>query len=249
MENKKNSKKKPSKNKTVKKTVKKKDINKSTINKKFEEEDFKFLTNNKLVYGNDNKELLELLHNVWECVQRSNTDVNRFNISIIMLFSTIAEMFLLAKDRTTRLKQKKELYSSRIKDYTEDIEDYQSKIDSINLQIREIKEQASKSKSGELTHMQKAKIHSLDASIKDVRINIRGKYARIRSAKASMQLIMYEVNEAGQVYNDVTTHLLSKNERIIKLLKEFGLAPSLAPISSSGTLKSAGKVVSLLGEF
>lgn len=199
----------------------------SAIDKAFKDKDFKFLAGNSLVYENNNEELIILLENMWSSIKRANENAKDYSFSIIILFSTVAEMFLLQRDRKTRLKSKREIYQERIDNCKSNIVEMQ--------EIRQLKEEVIKdlkngSNINQLTPTQRIKVRKVEAEIAEVNIRIREEYSKLKAARYSKDLIMYEVGTNGQVFNDATTHLLSKNEKVIKLLKEFNLTPNLAPL-------------------
>lgn len=227
----------------VKKTPKQ--VNKSKIEKALKDKDFNFLTQNKLIQSKDD-DLLIILNEIWISVKLAHPETGRVSASVLMLFSAISEMFMLAKDRETRLKQKQILYSERIGDYESDMSSLLDSQDGIKEEIRLIRDGAIE-KDRALTQREKIKILNLQRHLNDLSIRYRDISAKARAARASMKLMMYEVNEAGQVYNDVTTHLISKNEKIIKILKDMNLTPALAPINNEKQIREINPIFEILG--
>lgn len=185
------------------------------IEKYFDDKNLQMLCGNTLSFVDESsEELLDTLKEVYESIKRANPNIKSFNPSIMLLFSSIAEVFYLHKDRETYAKQKQEIYDDWIEDFENQIKE-NKKIIYLSNQVME----ESKYKSKEWFEW---KFRKLDAQKQNGDLK-----TKIKSAKRSKYLKMFEVSKNGKIFVDITSQILSKNERLLKLMKDFGINPTI----------------------
>lgn len=231
-------KKAPAKKAPAKKTLTKKQtkhkVQKSRIEKLFDDKDFIALTGNSLTFidAHDKHagELITVMYDVFSAIKKANPNVNTYQPSIWLLFASIAEVFYLHKDRLTRQRQKKEMYSSWINYRDACILHLMEVIRISEARIKEIKDKK-----------QKLSTRSFEIKIQESKLQILEHEQQIKAHMRSMELKMFDVTSNEKLTFDMTAQVMNKNEKLLALMKEFGINPKLAsPNVLSGTVTPNG---------
>lgn len=202
-------------------------------------EGFDTLVKSTLSDAGTDKELISILRGLWLSIKRIGASIGDQSVIIQNLFSIVAELFYLHKDKQIRYKQKIKQLDSRIHDYSNNIKDFekQKEISEKTIQLMEfdyidVTEEGQLRKvfkpvPKKLTQSERKEINDIKYKIVDIKIKIREEYAKLRAAKDSKQLRLYDVSKDGKLIHDPSSQLMAKNEKVAKILKSFGLSSSI----------------------
>ena len=211
-ETKKPTKKTPTKRKPANKNAR---PNKSRIDKMFEDKDYAKLTGNTISFvDKENEELIALLHNVYGSIKRANPRIKSFDISIMLLFSSIAEVYYLHKDRLVWAKLKEERYQEWIFTHKGHL--------ALNKKIVEDCE----NELGDEKYGTQRFFELRNEKLKTEKEIITNKQM-IKTARRAMQLKMFDVTKGEKLTFDMTAQVISKNEKLMNLMKDFGINPKM----------------------
>lgn len=218
-------------------------VQEAKIDRWFNDGDFKLITNNTMAFNNQPDELLVLLNNVWENIKRANPSTKTYAPSIMLLFSSIAEVWHLHKDRETYQKQKQEKYDEWIETNEYKIDIQEGAISTQKRKLKLIKDEVKNSgrKFDDLTHKERLTINEIKLNIKDREIIIIDLKQQSKNYKRSKELIMFDVSQGGKLTFDMTSQLTSKNEKLIMLMKEFNINPKIVEYSTGGIVENGAK--------
>ena len=197
----------------------------TTIDKWFNDKNIAKISSSKIVNAPEDEDLLVILEDLWVSINFANDNSKTIKTSVLLLFAAITELWTLQKDKDTAQELKKKQMRKRmsrlkkIKNLKLDsISHLQDSIDIIKEKIKE--------KETKPTATQAMKINRLSSEIKDKEAEILECESLIDSLKGSLGLYNYNLSKNMLPFADITTQLISKNQAIISMLKDFNVAPN-----------------------
>lgn len=214
-----------------------------TIDKYFENNDIAKLTNMLIVNAPREEELLVVLKDLWESIKRANNNPKSINLSVLFLFSAVTEFWTLQQDKKTRRVHKQEWLDGMIESRESDIRQVNELIESRKERLNLLK---GKKKFDDLTPTKQRQYLKIKEEIIEDEIRIKKFVIDVKVYKGSKAYYNYDLTVNMKVMHDPTTQLLPKHDLIMKMLKEFNVAPTKFTSLSS---ESRSSVKTLNNQF
>lgn len=197
----------------------------TTIDKWFDEKNIAKISSSKIVNAPEDADLFAVLEDLWVSIKHANDNSKTIKTSVLLLFAAITELWTLQKDKDTAQALKKKQMRKRMSRLRKMKTNKLIAIDSLMDSKNQLKEKAHEAER-KLTHTELIKMNKMTVEIKDKETEILEYDSLIDSLKGSIGLYNYNLSKNMLPFADITTQLISKNQAIISMLKDFNVAPN-----------------------